>query len=335
MTTPLRIGVLGAAKISPPALLTPALETNDVVVVGIAARDRDRAQSQADEFGIERVYDSYDEVINDPDIDAIYNPLPIVAHLEWGVKALEAGKHLLQEKPLTSNAAEARQLVAAADRAGLVMMEAFHWRFHPLATRLRQLLDDGIVGEITSVAGGFSVPIDTTDDVRHAYELSGGALMDLGCYAAQWVRFLAGSEPRVLFATMVEGRPNTDVITDIELAWDPTTSAGPIAGTIHCAMDETAIPLAELEVIGSTGRLHVLNPIAPHRGHLLTVEVEGDHHTEVVEGRTTYHHQLEAFRDAVLHGGPQLTGGSDAIATMELIDAAYLAAGLPLRGQRL
>ncbi len=240
MTSTLRIGVLGAAKISPPALLTPALETDDVVVVAIAARDRRRAQAQADEFGIERVHDTYDEVINDPEVDAIYNPLPIAAHLEWGVKALEAGKHLLQEKPLTSNAAEARRLVAAGEASGLVMMEAFHWRFHPLATRLRSLLDEGAVGDIVSVAGGFSVPIDPIDDVRHAYELSGGALMDLGCYAAQWVRFVAGSEPRVISATMVEGRPNTDVITDIELAWDATDSCGPLTGTIHCAMDATA-----------------------------------------------------------------------------------------------
>ncbi|MEZ5228313.1 MAG: Gfo/Idh/MocA family oxidoreductase [Acidimicrobiales bacterium] len=136
MTSPLRIGVLGAARISPPALFIPARDTDDVVVVAIAARDRSRAQAQADEFGIERVYDTYEEVLADPEVDAIYNPLPVNAHLPWGVKALEAGKHLLQEKPLTSNAADARTLVAAGERAGLVMMEAFHWRYHPLAARL-------------------------------------------------------------------------------------------------------------------------------------------------------------------------------------------------------
>ncbi len=327
MTSPLRIGVLGAAKISPPALFDPARETDDVVVVAIASRDRGRAQTQADEFGIERVYDSYDAVINDPEIDAVYNPLPIVSHREWGVKALQAGKHLLQEKPLTSNADEARTLVAAADAAGLVMMEAFHWRFHPLAARLRAILDEGVIGDIVSVSASFSTPIDPTDDVRHAYELSGGALMDLGCYPAQWVRFIVGAEPEVVSATMVEGRPNTDVITDIELAWP-----GGITGKIHTAMDATAVAGAELDVLGTHGRLHVLNPIAPHRGHLVTVDVGDNSHTEVVEGLTTYHHQLAAFRDAVLNGGPRLTGGQDSIATMELIDAAYRAAGFPLRG---
>lgn len=335
MTSPLRIGVLGAAKISPPALLRPALETDDVVVVAIAARDRSRAAAQAEEFGIERVYDTYEDVLDDPDVDAIYNPLPIVSHLAWGVKALQAGKHLLQEKPLTSNAAEARALVAAADEAGLVMMEAFHWRYHPLAARLRALLDDGIVGDIVSVNGAFSVPIDPSDDVRHAYELSGGALMDLGCYPTQWLRFVVGAEPRVVSATMVEGRPNVDVITDIDVAWDATDARGPITGAIHTAMDATAVAGAELEVIGSQGRIHVRNPIAPHNGHLLSVDVEGDQHTEVVDGLTTYHHQLQAFRDAVLHGGPCPTGGQDAIANMEFIDAAYLAAGFPLRGVQL
>ncbi len=329
---PLRIGVLGAAKISPPALFIPAADTDDVVVVAIAARNRGRAQAQADEYGIERVYDTYDEVINDPDVDAIYNPLPINAHLEWGRKALQAGKHLLQEKPLTSNAEEARALVAAGDEAGLVMMEAFHWRYHPLANRLRSLLDEGTVGDITSVAGRFTVPIDPGDDVRHAYELSGGALMDLGCYPAQWVRFVVGAEPTVVSVTMVGGRPMVDVITDIDLNWTATADRGPITGSIHCAMDATAVPGAELEVIGTKGRIHIMNPIAPHNGHLLTVDAGGDQRTEEVDGLTTYHHQLQAFRDAVLHGGPRLTGGQDAIATMELIDAAYLAAGFPLRG---
>ncbi|MEZ5377666.1 MAG: Gfo/Idh/MocA family oxidoreductase [Acidimicrobiales bacterium] len=332
MTSPLRIGVLGAARISPPALFIPARDTDDVVVVAIAARDRSRAQAQADEFGIERVYDTYEEVLADPEVDAIYNPLPVNAHLPWGVKALEAGKHLLQEKPLTSNAADARTLVAAGERAGLVMMEAFHWRYHPLAARLRELLDAGVVGEISSVSGSFTVRIDPSDDVRHAYELSGGALMDLGCYPAQWLRFVVGAEPRVVSATMVEGRPNTDIITDIELLWDATDDRGSITGAIHTAMDDTATAGAELEVIGSKGRLHINNPIAPHNGHLLTVDVEGDQHTEVVDGLTTYHHQLHAYRDAIRHGSPIPTGGQDAIANMELIDAAYLAAGFPLRG---
>lgn len=347
MSSSLRIGVLGAAKISPPALLTPALETEGVEVVAIAARSRSRAQAQADEFGIERVYDTYDEVLADPDVDAIYNPLPIVSHLEWGLKALAAGKHLLQEKPLTSNAAEARSLVEAADAAGLVMMEAFHWRFHPLAERLRELLHERVIGDLTSVEAAFSVPIDPTDDVRHAYELSGGALMDLGCYPAQWVRFAVGAEPEVVSATMVQGRPGTDIITDIELRWPATGDRAEITGAIHTAMDADAQRRADLDIVGTLGRIHVVNPIAPHHGHRLTVTIdEGKHserehgerthgereHSEEVEGRTTYHHQLEAFRDAVLHGGPRLTGGQDSIATMELIDAAYLSAGLPLRG---
>lgn len=332
----LRIGVLGAAKISPPALLTPAAETDGVDVVAIAARDRSRAQAQADAHGIARVHDTYEEVLNDPEVDAIYNPLPINAHLEWGLAAIAAGKHLLQEKPLTSNAAEARALVNAAESAGLVMMEAFHWRFHPLAERLAELLAAETVGTITSVSASFSVPIDPSDDVRHSYELSGGALMDLGCYPAQWVRFVVGAEPVVTAATMVEGRPNTDIVTDIELSWPAGGStagcSGPIAGSIHTSMDLRAERGASLDIVGADGSIHVVNPIAPHRGHELRITVGGDTRSETVDGLTTYHHQLQAFRDAVLHGGKRLTGGQDSIATMELIDAAYLAAGFPLRG---
>lgn len=332
----LRIGVLGAAKISPPALLAPATETDGVDVVAIAARDRDRAQAQADAHGIARVYDTYQEVLDDPEVDAVYNPLPINAHLEWGLAALEAGKHLLQEKPLTSNATEARTLVAAAESAGLVMMEAFHWRFHPLASRLAELLAAEAIGPISSVAASFSVPIDPSDDVRHAYELSGGALMDLGCYPAQWVRFVVGAEPVVVSATMVEGRPNTDVVSDIELSWpDGGSTAGcsqPITGTIHTSMDMGTERGATLDIVGAEGTIHVVNPIAPHWGHELRITVGDDTRSETVDGLTTYHHQLQAFRDAVMHGGERLTGGQDSIATMELIDSAYLAAGFPLRG---
>jgi len=326
MTTNLTIGVLGAAKISPPALLQPAADTDGVEVTAIAARDRSRAQAQADDFAISQVFGSYDEVLAS-DVDAIYNPLPINLHREWTLKALAAGKHVLCEKPFASNAGEARDMVEAADAAGLVLVEAFHWRYHPLAARIAERVAD--VGAMSHIEADFSVEISPADDVRQSYELSGGALMDLGCYAAQWIRFVGAGEPTVTAASMVQGRPKVDITTTIDMVFPDGVTAHLSTG-MHPGVERGA----SLTVTGDAGVLHVVNPIAPHSGHQLTfTPAGGEPQHEVIEGRTTYHHQIEAFRDAVVDGVAAPTGGADAIATMELIDAAYLAAGLPRRGE--
>ncbi|MFW2380409.1 MAG: Gfo/Idh/MocA family protein, partial [Acidimicrobiales bacterium] len=178
----IRFGVLGAARISGKALYQPAIDTEGVGLEAIAARDRSRAEVDATQWGIARVLDSYDEVLADPDIDAIYNPLPVSLHHTWTIAALEAGKHVLSEKPFAANAALARQIVDAADRTGQVCMEAFHWRYHPMAARIREILDAGSLGAIQSVDAVFDVYIQPEDDVRQSFELCGGALMDLGCY---------------------------------------------------------------------------------------------------------------------------------------------------------
>ena len=329
MTTDLTIGVLGAAKISGQALLQPALDTAGVSVTTIAARDRSRAQAQADEFRISEVVATYDDVLAS-DVDAIYNPLPINLHHEWTLKSIGAGKHVLCEKPFASNAALAREMVDAAEAAGVVLVEAFHWRFHPLASRIAERLGD--VGAVRHIDAGFTVEIPPSDDVRQSYELSGGALMDLGCYPAQWIRFVGNTvgigEPVVTSASMVEGRPNADVTTDVDLGF-----ANGATAHLHTAMHPGCGLSAYLEVEGDGGVLRVENPIAPHGGHeLVFTPTGGAPVSEIVDGKTTYHHQLEAFRDAVVNGIPAPTGGSDAVANMVLIDASYLAAGLPVRG---
>ena len=320
------IGVLGAAKISGRALLVPAAETDGVEVTMIAARDRSRAEAQAAEHGISGVVADYEAVLAS-EVDAVYNPLPISLHHPWTIAALEAGKHVLCEKPFASNTALAEEMVAAGVRADRVLMEAFHWRYHPLAGRIREILDGGSLGTITHIDAGFTVAIPAADDVRQSFELAGGALMDLGCYPVQWARFVGG-EPEVVSAEMTEGRPHVDVITDIELSF-----AGGATGHVHTAMNDGVGQDAWLEVQGSSGTLRVTNPIAPHQGHRLDLTLEGQPTaTETVDGRTTYHHQIEAFRDAVRDGVSVPTGGDDAVNTMRVIDAAYVAAGFPVRG---
>ncbi len=327
----LRLGVLGAAKISTKALYAPAADMENIKIVAIAARDRSRAVEHAAQHGIDTVHDSYQELLADPRVEAVYNPLPINLHHRWTIAALEAGKHVLCEKPLASNGAEVRAMVATAREHGLVLAEAFHWRYHPLADRIRSVLTDGTIGQPETIDAGFTAHIDSGDDVRHSYELSGGVLMDLGCYPVQWARFAAHclglGEPEVVSASMTDGRPEVDVITELQLAF-----AGGVSGSITTAMDSTAVFGAWLIVHGSEGSLQVQNPLAPHVQHDLVITTSGGERHEQVEGRTTYHHQMEAFAAAVRDGRELPTGGHDAIATMDLIDTAYRAAGLPLRG---
>lgn len=326
--------MLGAARISDKALFLPVADTPGTSLTAIAARDQDRARTQAEAFGIDHVLDSYAEVIESDSVDAIYNPLPISLHHEWTIAALRAGKHVLCEKPFASNATEAAEMVAVGKETGLVLMEAYHWRYHPLASRIRALLDDGIIGQIERIDAGFNVEVPPDNEVRHAWELSGGALMDLGCYPLQWARFAAGSEPTVVAASMEEGRPHVDVDTTIDM-----TFKGGITARVATSMKPGVERAAWLTVSGSDGEMQVTNPIAPHLGNRIVVTSTDTGAQPVVDeeigGDTTYHCQLVAFRDAVLNDGPIATGGVDAVATMTAIDASYVAAGLPIRGTEL
>lgn len=328
-----RIGVLGAARISGKALLQPALDTEGTSVTAIAARDPERARVQAVEFSIPQVLDSYREVIESDDVDAVYNPLPISHHHEWTIAALQSGKHVLCEKPIASNAAEAAEMVAVAEERGLVLMEAYHWRHHPLAARFRALIDDGAIGDLVEIDAGFNVAIPPDNEVRHAYELSGGALMDLGCYPLQWARLASGAEPTIISATMSEGRPRVDIDTVVNVEFLNPAGGEPVRGRLVTSMAPDAERAAWLTVVGTEGTMRVTNPLAPHFGNQIVVETPaGVVIDEQVDGNTTYHHQLEVFRDAVLTGSAVVTGGADSIATMTAIDAAYEAAGLPIRG---
>ncbi|MEZ6184662.1 MAG: Gfo/Idh/MocA family oxidoreductase [Planctomycetota bacterium] len=322
----LRFGVLGAARIAPAALLEPAQNLPGVEVVAIASRDPQRARPLADRYGVPRVC-TYGELYADPEVDAIYVALPASAHADAALHALDAGKHVLVEKPFASNAGQAKRVVAAAQAAGRVCAEAFHWRYHPLAARIQEAVRE--LGALEEVDAGFTVEIPTEDEVRHAYALSGGALMDLGCYALQWVRFVhPAGEPRVVRARMREGAPRVDVETEVELAYPDGTAA-----KVLTSMSAGTERRAWLRVVGERGTLEVDNPLAPHTGHELRLELDGALRRETVDDdETTYQHQLRAFLDAVESGTPLPTGGDDAIATLELIDAAYKAAGLPLRG---
>jgi len=188
----LRIGILGAAAIAPSALIRPAELVEGVKVVAIAARDQKRAQEFAKKHKIPRVHKSYEDLLADSEVDAVYNPLPNSLHKEWTIRALKAGKHVLCEKPLACNEEEVEEMFKVAKEQDRLVLEAFHWRFHPLAKRIREIIDSGELGTIRTVHASLNIPIFSGDDIRYNYDLGGGAMMDTGCYAINCLRLLAG-----------------------------------------------------------------------------------------------------------------------------------------------
>src|ERR1700722_5407270 len=261
---PIRFGILGAARIAPDALIKAAQNGPDAEVVAVAARDPKRAREFAATNNIPRVIATYDDLVNNPELDAIYNPLPNSLHCEWTIAALRAGKHVLCEKPLASNAAEAARMTQAADQTGKILGEAFHYRYHPLADRVRALISVGTLGRLVRVEGHFSVPIPETN-IRFDWSLAGGATMDLGCYPLHMIRYFSGLTPRVISAKAETGPKNIDIAMEVALEIGDGATA-----RMTCAMKKDSVINASFMARGEGGELRGINPIRPHRGHQLT-----------------------------------------------------------------
>ncbi len=327
---PLRIGTLGAARITPNALLKPAAQNPDVEVVAVAARDRVQAHAFAAKHGIPQVYDSYEALLADPTIDAIYNPLPNSLHGEWGIRALRAGKHLLCEKPLAANAIEAATMAAVAEEQGLLLMEAFHTLYHPLAARLKTIIKSGELGTIRHVEAHFRTILRNRQDIRLDYALGGGATMDLGCYTVRLLRFFLESEPEVVRAKATSVTPEIDRKMEVELRF-PMPSAPAISAKMSCAFWSRQLIRITARIIGDRGELFVINPMLPHLFHLVQVKSANGRRIERCPGASSYSYQLRAFVGAIRDKTPVLSDARDGIANMRVIDAIYEAAGLSKR----
>jgi predicted dehydrogenase len=323
---PLRIGVLGAARIAPLALVKPARRIDGVEVAGVAARDPARAQAFAAKHGIAKTYGSYQALLEDPDIDAVYNPLPNGLHGHWTLAAIAAGKHVLCEKPFTANAVEAEQVAAVAAQSGLVVMEAFHYRHHPLAARLHEIVGEGELGAPRRIEIRFSAPLALRGDIRYQLDLAGGATMDMGCYVVNLLRLLAGGEPTVTGARAKLSSPGVDraMQADVSLPGGGT-------GRVRCSMFSSSLLRMHAVLEAEKGSLRVFNPFAPHYLHRLSVRAPSGNRIERFSKRPTYDFQLEHFVAAVNDGGPVLTTPEDAIKNMAVIDRVYEAAGLEPR----
>ncbi len=321
-------GVLGAAKITPMALLAPVSAEPVVSVRCVAARDATRAAAFAKQHNIPVVHRDYQAVLDDPLVDAVYVPLPISEHAHWTLKALAAGKHVLCEKSLASNTAEAVKMRDQASACGLVLMEAFHYRYHPLFDAAVEVIQTGEIGVVEHLDAIFQVkgPIPD-DDIRRNYGLGGGVLMDIGCYPVSWVRQLMQAEPVVVSATAMTDPDQVDVEMKAWLSFELGATAT-ISGSMQADVDFKAV----VEVVGSKGQMIVRNPLVPQLGHELIVTGIRGSRRLTFDQRASYAYQLDAFLGAVQRGQSLWTDAKDAVKQLTVIDACYEKAGLRLRG---
>lgn len=325
---PLRIGILGAARVAPDAIVGPAHELGHRLVA-VAARDRRRAKQFAEVHRVERVVDDYAALIADPEIDVVYNPLANSLHAPWNLAAVRAGKAVLTEKPFARNEIEAREVGEAATAAGVPIVEGFHYLFHPGFARTTELLDDGVIGDLRRIEVTMSMPIPPPHDPRWSYALAGGAMMDVGCYAAHLFRTVAGRRDELVTVTgarCVVRDQQIDERTDFGVVF----SGGTVGSASTSMVGDRYVFTARY--IGDRGELAVADFLGPSRDDRLTLtRTDGTRIVEHVSRRSTYSYQLEAFAAAVRRGTPLPIGVDDAVENMAMIDTVYRQAGLSSR----
>jgi D-xylose 1-dehydrogenase (NADP+, D-xylono-1,5-lactone-forming) len=313
-----RFGLLSTAKINL-EILAGAAESDTVQIVAVGSRDQAKADAYAAEHGLARAHGSYEALLADPEVDAVYISLPNGLHHPWTLTAIAAGKHVLVEKPYTRRPADVIAAWDAADAAGVTVMEAFMYRHHPQTLRVKELVDEGAIGRLLAVKSTFTFPLDDLSDVRAQPALDGGALMDVGCYTVSGTRLIAG-EPISVLAEQVTGT------TGIDMA---------LHGTMRHADDVVsqfeATFLAprrqDLEVVGTEGVLGVTAPWRADWGGALTITRPDDSvEAIVVESMNPYRLELEDLAAAATEGRPALLGRDDALGQARTIEALYRSA---------
>jgi xylose dehydrogenase (NAD/NADP) len=310
----LRWGILSTANIT-----RKLLESGHGEFVAVASRSPERAQAFADEHGVSGWHASYEDLLADPGVDAVYVPLPNSMHVEWSIRALEAGKHVLCEKPMSRRPDDVERAFDVAEREGRVLMEAFMWRHHPQLARARELIADGAVGRLRLIRAAFSFVAVDAENIRLQGDLDGGGLMDVGCYCVSGARALAGSEPERVHAEQVVGGRGVDVAMAATLRFP-----GDVLALLDCGLSYAARD--ELEAIGDEGSLFLDDP---WHGREAVIEVRaGDGSVERIDTgpANSYALELQDFEGAVRGERPPLLGRDDAVAQARVIAALYRSA---------
>jgi predicted dehydrogenase len=322
----IRWGVLGAARIARTKVIPGMQRSAECEVVALASRSLETALAAADPLGIPRAYGSYDELLDDPEVDVVYIPLPNHLHVPWSIKAAEAGKHVLCEKPIALDAAEARKLLAVRNRTGVLIQEAFMVRSHPQWLAVRDEVRSGRIGDLRAIQMAFSYFNRDPGNVRNQAGIGGGALMDIGCYPIVLSRFLFGAEPVRVIAS---------VDRDPEFGTDRLTSALLDFPTGQCAFtcSTQLVPYQRTQVLGTRGRIEIEIPFnaPPDRACRIFLDDGRDVFGTGIETRTfeicdQYTLQADEVSRAIRDGRPAPEPLEDAVANMEVIDALFRSA---------
>jgi predicted dehydrogenase len=309
----LRWGLLSTARIN-----DKLLSSNGAEFVAVASRDPGRAAEYAREKGLARAHGSYEDLLADPEVDAIYNSLPNSLHVPWSIRALEAGKHVLCEKPMSRHPADVERVFDVAEREGLVLAEAFMWRHHPQLARARELIAGGAIGNLLLLRAVFSYPTPDASNVRMQRALDGGSLMDVGCYCISGCRALAGAEPERVYGEQVLGGDGIDVGFAATLRFP-----GDVLATLDCGM--SFAERDELEAVGTEGSLFLDDP---WHGREAVIELRRNGDVERIDpgAANSYALELADFEAAVAGERPPLLGRDDAVAQARTIAALYRSA---------
>jgi predicted dehydrogenase len=321
----LRWGIVSTANIGVRKVIPATQKARRCEVVAIASRDGERAARAAGELGIPRAHGAYEALLADPEVDAVYIPLPNNDHAEWTIAAARAGKHVLCEKPLAMTAAEAERMVEACASEGIVLMEAFMYRLHPSWEAVRDLVASGRIGRLRAVQSWFSYYNDDPRNIRNLPELGGGALYDIGCYCINLSRMLFGGEPTGVEASLTRDETGTDVLTSALLAF------GEDVATFACSTRTE--PDQRVHIYGTEGRISIGIPfnIPPDRPAEITVTSGGDppvspdSETLLFPASDMYTIQAERFANAALDGERPPIPPEDAVGNLRVIEAVFRA----------
>jgi predicted dehydrogenase len=319
--TEIRWGILSTANIGAKRVIPAIHNSSNGVVAAVASRDLDRAQAFAEEHNIPKAYGSYEELIAADDIDAIYNPLPNSEHAYWSIACAEAGKPTLCEKPLASTAEESQKMVNAFAERSITFAEAFMYRFHPQTQKVKELIDDGVIGEMHLISSAFTFPLSNEGNIRLSKELAGGALMDVGCYCINIMRFLTGEEPNQHKAIAQFGSETGVDERIVGILGFPSGVMGHFDASLRSHARNW------YEITGTTGRLLVEQSFVPNpETKVIQLWRDGKQDLLTIPAADHYQIMVEDFADALINNRAPRFPGQDGVANMQVIDALLASA---------
>lgn len=309
----LQWGLLSTARINR-ALIPPLKASKRNRLLAVASRTKESADQYAREWSIPRAYGSYEAMLADPEIDVIYNPLPNHLHAEWTIKAVEAGKHVLCEKPLALSAAEVDAIASAAQKRGRAVAEAFMYRHHPQTLRVQELVKEGALGALRLIRGSFTYVLNRQADVRLNLEMGGGSIWDVGCYPISYARTVIGTEPLEVFGWQAAGPTGIDVMFIGQMRFDQN---------VYAQFDSSFVTPFHtfMEILGSEGTLNIPLPFKPGTDEKIYLTRGGKTETIKIKGQELYIGEVEDMADAILLGRPPRISPEDSRANVTVISA--------------